>query len=149
MKKSPDPPVLPTDLQLAASTSDTRPPTPTCTAWRVVWVSTCHHVLFHGHNHVLFHVLEQCRLLSLRLRAHTWSTLARLCPVHLFNLGAETGVLGKGLLHKPFPHHYQGRIDFNTVNPCHSTGMDLMSIPAGRVVLANPVPRAKIFQSCP
>jgi len=103
VKKSPDPPVLPTDLQLAASTSDTRPPTPTCTAWRVVWVSTCHHVLFHGHNHVLFHVLEQCRLLSPRLRAHNWSTLARLCPVHLFNLGAETGVLGKGLLHKPVP----------------------------------------------
>ena len=51
--------------------------------------------------------------------------------------------------HCPFPHHYQGRIDFNTVNPCHSTGMDLVSIPAGRVVLANPVPRAKIFQSSP
>ena len=49
----------------------------------------------------------------------------------------------------PFPHHYQGRIDFNTVNPCHSTGMDLVSIPAGRVVLANPVPRAKIFQYSP
>ena len=48
-----------------------------------------------------------------------------------------------------FPHHYQGRIDFNTVNPCHSTGMDLVSIPAGRVVLANPVPRAKIFQYSP
>ena len=111
MKKSSDPPVLPTDLQLAASTSDTRPPTPTCTAWRVVWVFPCHHVLFHvlfhGRSHVLFlctfHVFEQCRLLSPRLRAHNRSILARLCLVHLFNLGAETGVLGKGLLHKPVP----------------------------------------------
>ena len=58
-------------------------------------------------NHVLilctFHVLLKCRLQSSRLRAHNWSKLARLCPVHLFNLGAETGVLGKGLLHKPVP----------------------------------------------
>ena len=55
------------------------------------------------YSYVLFHVLEQCRLLSPRLRAHNRSILARLCPVHLFNLGAETGVLGKGLLHKPVP----------------------------------------------
>ena len=58
-------------------------------------------------NHVLilctFHVLLQCRLLSPRLRAHTWSILARLCPVHLCNLVTETGVLGKGLLLKPVP----------------------------------------------
>ena len=89
VKKSPDPPMSPTDLQLAASTPDTRPPTPTCTAWRVVWFSTCHrvlfHVVFHDHNHVPFHVLEQCRLLSPRLRAHNRSILARLCPVHLFS----------------------------------------------------------------
>ena len=38
--------------------------------------------------------------------------------------------------HYSFPHHYQGRIDFNTVNPSHSSGMDLMSIPASRGVLA-------------
>ena len=50
---------------------------------------------------------------------------------------------------RAFPHHYQGRIDFNTVNPCHSQGMELVSIPAGRAVLANPVPRAKIFQCSP
>ena len=48
-----------------------------------------------------------------------------------------------------FPHHYQGRSDFNTVNPVHSTGMDLMSIPASKVVLTNPIPRDKIFQSYP
>ena len=48
-----------------------------------------------------------------------------------------------------FPHHYQGRIDFNTVNPSHSTGMDLVSIPASRGVLANPIPRDKIFQYSP
>ena len=53
------------------------------------------------------------------------------------------------LLDLAFPHHYQERIDFNTVNPCHSQGMDLVSIPAGRAVLANPVPRAKIFQYSP
>ena len=26
--------------------------------------------------------------------------------------------------HKSFSHHWQGRIDFNTVLPCLSTGMD-------------------------
>ena len=49
----------------------------------------------------------------------------------------------------PFPHHYQGRIDFNTVNPRHSAGMDFVSIPARMVVLANPVPRDRIFQYSP
>ena len=50
---------------------------------------------------------------------------------------------------RTFSHHYQGRIDFNTVNPSHSTGMDLVSIPASRGVLANPIPRDKIFQYSP
>ena len=44
----------------------------------------------------------------------------------------------------PFSHHYQGRIDFNTVNLFHSTGMDLAGIPASRVGLTNPVPRDRI-----
>ena len=48
-----------------------------------------------------------------------------------------------------YSHHYQGRIYFNTVNLFHSTGMDLVSIPASRVVLANPIPRDRIFQSYP
>ena len=52
-------------------------------------------------------------------------------------------------VHLTFPHHYQGRIDFNTVNPFHSTRMDLVSIPAWRAVLANPVPRDRIFQYSP
>ena len=43
-----------------------------------------------------------------------------------------------------FSHHYQGRIDFNTVNLFHSTGMDLAGIPASRVGLTNPVPRDRI-----
>ena len=51
--------------------------------------------------------------------------------------------------HCTFPHHYQGRIDFNTVNPFHSTRMDLVSIPAGRAVMANPVPRDRIFHYSP
>ena len=54
-----------------------------------------------------------------------------------------------GVRYRAFPHHYQGRIDFNTVNPSHSTGMDLVSIPASRGVLANPIPRDKIFQYSP
>ena len=67
-----------------------------------------------------------------------------------FHRGWGIGIsIGSNTNYVAFPHHYQGRIDFNTVNLCQSTGMDLVSIPAGRVVLANPVPRAKIFQSCP
>ena len=59
------------------------------------------------------------------------------------------GIMPAKGLYQAFPHHYQGRIDFNTVNLCHSTGMDLVSIPASRVVLANPIPRDRIFQSYP
>ena len=60
------------------------------------------------------------------------------------------GLNGSGQnLADSFPHHYQGRIDFYTVNPIHSMGMDLMSIPASKVVLTNPIPRDKIFQSYP
>ena len=55
----------------------------------------------------------------------------------------------KSMTDMTFPHHYQGRIDFNTVNPFHSTRMDLVSIPAWREVMANPVPRDKIFQYSP
>ena len=49
----------------------------------------------------------------------------------------------------PFSHHYQGRIEFNTVNLFHSTGMDSACILASRVGLTNPLPRAKIDQSSP
>ena len=49
----------------------------------------------------------------------------------------------------PFSHHYQGRIEFNTVNLFHSAGMDLACILASRVGLTNPLPRAKIDQSSP
>ena len=69
-------------------------------------------------------------------------------PVTVAVAGAKSSIL-IDTTDTAFPHHYQGRIDFNTVNPCHSTGMDLVSIPAGRAVLANPVPRAKIFQCSP
>ena len=48
-----------------------------------------------------------------------------------------------------FPHHYQGRIDFNTDNLYHSAGMDFVCIPASRIGLINPLPRAKIDQSSP
>ena len=49
----------------------------------------------------------------------------------------------------PFSHHYQGRIDFNTVNLFHSTGMHLACILARREGLTNPLPRGKINQSSP
>ncbi len=48
-----------------------------------------------------------------------------------------------------FSHHYQGRIDFNTDNLFHSAGMDFVCIPASRIGLTNPLPRAKIDQSSP
>ena len=50
---------------------------------------------------------------------------------------------------KSFSHHYQGRIDFNTVNLFHSAGMDLACILASREGLTNPLPRGKIDQSSP
>ena len=48
-----------------------------------------------------------------------------------------------------FSHHYQGRIDFNTVNLFHSAGMDLACILANGVALTNPVPRGRISQYSP
>ena len=48
-----------------------------------------------------------------------------------------------------FSHHYQGRIDFTTVNLFHSAGMDLACIFASREGLTNPLPRGKIDQSSP
>ena len=42
--------------------------------------------------------------------------------------------------HCAFSHHYQGRIDFNTVNLFHSTGMHLACILARREGLTNPLP---------
>ena len=48
-----------------------------------------------------------------------------------------------------FSHHYQGRIDFNTVNLFHSTGMHLACILSRREGLTNPLPRGKINQSSP
>ena len=50
---------------------------------------------------------------------------------------------------RTFSHHYQGRIDFNTVNLFHSTGMDSACILGSRVGLTNPLPWAKIDQSSP
>ena len=49
--------------------------------------------------------------------------------------------------HISFSHHYQGRIDFTTVNLFHSAGMDLACILASREGLTNPLPRGKIDQS--
>ena len=46
-----------------------------------------------------------------------------------------------------FSHHYQRRIDFNTDNLFHSAGMDFVCIPASRIGLTNPLPRAKIDPS--
>ena len=46
-----------------------------------------------------------------------------------------------------FSHHYQGRIDFNTVNLFHSTGMHLVCILARREGWTNPLPRGKINHS--
>ena len=81
------------------------------------------------YSYVLFHVLEQCRLLSPRLRAHNRSILARLCPVHLFNLGAETGVLGKGLLHKPVPPLAKARWWYPASEYHLSTGVFIVESP--------------------
>ena len=53
------------------------------------------------------------------------------------------------IVHCTFSHHYQGKIDFNTDNQFHSTGMDFVCIPASRIGLINPLPRAKIDQSSP
>ena len=48
-----------------------------------------------------------------------------------------------------FSHHYQGRVDFDTVNLFHFAGMDLAYILASRGGLTNPFPRGKIGQSFP
>ena len=48
-----------------------------------------------------------------------------------------------------FSHHYQRRIDFNTINLFHFAGMDLAYILANREGLTNPLPRGRIDQSFP
>ena len=68
-----------------------------------------------------------------------------------FNLIANSSICGTRLRYnhsivdQAFSHHYQGRIDFTTVNLFHSAGMDLACILASREGLTNPLPRGKIL----
>ena len=52
--------------------------------------------------------------------------------VHLEHHSAKYRII----IQNTFSHHYQGRIDFNTVNLFHSAGMDLACILASREGLA-------------
>ena len=53
------------------------------------------------------------------------------------------------IVHCTFSHHYQGKIDFNTDNQFHSTGMDFVCIPASRIGLTNPLPRGRFLNPLP